>query len=159
MVSSRDVLEAYVLGGQLMQVSTLTPNGGPVLCSVWYDAHFSPDVVRFISRADRQHCQNIRADPRVAGAVVAIPLIGLGQPVRGVSFTGRASELPIRGTDQQVEDFCRRWPAAHTAVDPKNRAPGDTQSRLYEIRVADWVLFDEENFPHQPRQSLLGRWR
>jgi uncharacterized protein YhbP (UPF0306 family) len=155
--NSRDLLEAYVLGGQLMQVSTLTSDGGPVLCSVWYDAHFSPDVVRFISRPERQHCQNIRADPRVAGAIVAMPLTGLGQPVRGVSFTGRASELPAGGADQQIEEFCRQWPVARTAVDPRSLPPAGVPSRLYEIRVVEWVLFDEENFPHQPRQSIPGR--
>jgi uncharacterized protein YhbP (UPF0306 family) len=153
--TSRDILEDYVSGGQLMQVATLTsPDTVPGLCSVWYDAHFGPDLVRFISRHDRQHSRAIRADPRVAGAIVAIPLTGLGQVARGVTFTGRAHELPLLGIDQQISDFCRRWPKAHPAIDPAKLAAGETSSRLYEIGVTEWVLFDEQNFPQQPRQII-----
>ena len=157
MVTSRDILEDYVRSGQLMQVATLTsPDTGPGLCSVWYDAHFGPDLVRFISRHDRQHSRAIRADPRVAGAIVAIPLTGLGQVARGVTFTGRAHELPSLGIDQQIGEFCRRWPNAQPAIDPGKLAAGETPSRLYEIRVTEWVLFDEKNFPQQPRQVILA---
>jgi len=156
--TSRNVLEDYVLDGQLMQVATLSAaEAGPGLCSVWYDPHFGPDLVRFISRHDRQHSHAIRADPRVAGAIVAIPLTGLGQVARGVTFTGQARELPVRGVDEQISEFCRRWPNAQPAIDPHKLAAGETASRLYEIRVTEWVLFDEENFPQQPRQVIPAR--
>jgi uncharacterized protein YhbP (UPF0306 family) len=153
--TSRNVLEDYVRDGQLMQVATLTsPDAGPGLCSVWYDAHFGPDLLRFISRHDRHHSHAIRADPRVAGAIVAIPLTGLGQVARGVTFTGHAHELPVVGIDRQIGDFCRRWPNAQPAIDPAKLAAGEIPSRLYEIRVTEWVLFDEENFSQQPRQVI-----
>jgi uncharacterized protein YhbP (UPF0306 family) len=155
MGASRDVLKDYVHGGKLMQVATVaSPGSDPYLCSVWYDAHFEPDLVRFISRHDRRHSRNIRLDPRVAGAIVAIPLVGLGQPARGVTFTGVAHELPSCGIDRPVEQFCGRWPQARSAIDPGKLAADATPSQLYEIRITEWTLFDEENFPQQPRQTV-----
>lgn len=154
MTTPRALLEEYVAGGKLMQLTTLDGDGAPMVCSVWYDPHFGPDRLRWISRHDRAHSRNLAADPRVAGAIVAIPLDGLGQTVRGVSFTGRARELPTTGIDRQIKEFVTRWPAAADALDPARLVAGQTPTRLYEAAVTNWVLFDEEHFPEQPRQEI-----
>lgn len=153
MPDERTLLEDYVRAGKLMQVATLSSNGSPIVCNVWYDPHFSPDQLRFISRHDRHHSENIRRDGRVAGGIIAIPLDGLGQTARGVTFTGNARELPTRGVDAQAQAFLDRWPTA-AAIDPGKLARGDTASRLYEIDITEWVLFDEATFPEQPRRVI-----
>ncbi|MEV4098140.1 pyridoxamine 5'-phosphate oxidase family protein [Streptosporangium saharense] len=154
MTTARVLLQEYVASGSLMQVATLTDEGDPQVCSVWYDPHFAPDVLRWISRHDRAHSQAITKDTRVAGAIVAIPLDGLGQTVRGVSFTGQARQLPTEGIDREITDFVTRWPAAAGALDREKLAAGHTPTRLYEVAVTEWVLFDEENFPDQPRKVI-----
>jgi len=151
---ARALLRAYVEAGKLTQVATLGPDGSPSLCNVWYDAHFMPDVLRFISRHDRHHCQNIRRDPRVGGSIIAIDLDGLGQVARGVTYTGQARELPRSGIAHQLGAFLARWPAAAGAIDADRLSRGETPTRLYEIAVSEWVLFDEGNFPDQPRQVI-----
>ncbi|WP_326637715.1 pyridoxamine 5'-phosphate oxidase family protein [Streptosporangium sp. NBC_01755] len=156
MTEARTLLEKYVTAGKLMQIATLGADGAPLACSVWYDPHFAPDLLRWISRHDRAHSVNIGCDPRVAGAIVAIPLDGLGQTARGVSFIGRAQELPVTGIDQQVARFVARWPAAADALDLTKLAAGQTPTRLYEVAVTEWVLFDEENFPWEPRQTVAA---
>jgi hypothetical protein len=78
MPNERALLEHYVQAGKLMQLASLNSDGSPAVCNVWYDAHFAPDVLRFISRYNRQRSQNIRIDGRVAGSIIAIPLEGLG---------------------------------------------------------------------------------
>jgi uncharacterized protein YhbP (UPF0306 family) len=154
MPDKRALLEQYVRTGKLMQLASLHSDGSPAVCNVWYDAHFMPDVLRFISRHDRQHSQNIRTDSRVAGGIIAIPLEGLGQTARGVTFAGSARELPTCGIDGEIAAFVARWPRAEAALNPHKLARGEIATRLYEVTIAEWVLFDEENFPEQPRQVI-----
>ncbi|MEV7011701.1 pyridoxamine 5'-phosphate oxidase family protein [Streptosporangium sp. NPDC051022] len=154
MTTARALLQKYVTGGSLMQLATLTGDGAPQACSVWYDPHFTPDVLRWISRHDRAHSHAITKDPRVAGAIIAIPLDGLGQTVRGVSFTGQARQLPGEGIDEQIAQFVERWPAAAGALDAEKLVAGKTPTRLYEVAIEEWVLFDEKNFPGDPRQVI-----
>lgn len=150
-VDARKILEEYVSAGKLMQVSSVSDTGFPAVCHVWYLAQFRPDALYFISRRDREHSANIRRNERVAGGIVTIPLTGLGQKVTGVTFTGRARELGADARDQ-AERFTARWPNARIAT-----AGGDDGSaRLYEIRVDEWILFDETSFPESPRRDLAG---
>jgi hypothetical protein len=86
-----------------MQLAMLRVDGSPAVCNVWYDAHFAPDLLRFISRHDRSHSANIRNDTRVAGSIVAVQREALGQLVRGVMFTGTARELGTAGIDAEIE--------------------------------------------------------
>jgi uncharacterized protein YhbP (UPF0306 family) len=153
----RRLLMEYVSAGKLMQVATIDASGVPALCHVWYAESFSPDRLYFISRHDRDHSVNIRTRGGVAGGIVAIELNGLGQKVRGVTFKGVAEQLPQDGIDEPLKIFHERWPVAQAAVNIANLSSGETQSRLYEIRVSEWLLFDEENFPDSPRRSLVAK--
>lgn len=155
MDSGRTVLEEYVQSGKLMQVATISDTGSPAVCHVWYRASFRPDRLYFISRHDREHSANIRRNRQVAGGIVAIPLSGLGQAVRGVTFQGQAREL---GADAgaELEGFIERWPNAGSIISIKRIADNDTPSRLYEIDIDQWVLFDEQTFPDSPRRVIGG---
>jgi uncharacterized protein YhbP (UPF0306 family) len=151
--TARQILEEYVTSGTLMQVASLSDDGHPSMCNVWYHVAFRPDRLYFISRHDRVHSGNIKNDERVAGSIVAIPLTGLGQTVRGVTFIGNAYELNAEARSE-LDSFLKRWPNAQKAISSDRVARDETFSRLYEIRVSAWVLFDEENFPEAPRQSV-----
>jgi uncharacterized protein YhbP (UPF0306 family) len=153
--AAREALEQYVAAGMLMQVATVSASGDPAVCHVWYHAVFRPDQLYFMSRRDRAHSANLRDDPRVAGGIVTIPLSGLGQVVRGVTFKGRARELDIAAT-AEITAFTRRWPGARNALDGQKPSNPDTSSRLYEITVSEWVLFDEEGFRGSPRRVVLA---
>ncbi|HSV66738.1 MAG TPA: pyridoxamine 5'-phosphate oxidase family protein [Mycobacteriales bacterium] len=153
--AARRILEEYVSDGKLMQVSSVSETGCPALCHVWYHVQFRPDRLYFISRRDRAHSDNIRRDERVAGGIVTIPLIGLGQKVTGVTFKGRASELGVSAQDK-LEEFLVRWPHARNSITVNRVARDDTPLRLYEICVDEWVLFDEETFPDSPRRLVCA---
>lgn len=155
MDAARKILEEYVTSAMLMQVATISDEGYPALCHVWYNAQFRPDSLHFISRQDRNHSANIQTNEHVAGGIVAIPLSGLGQTVRGVTFKGNARELGAEAR-VELESFLERWPRARDVISPDKVARLETPSRLYEIRVAEWVLFDEENFPGSPRHVIPG---
>ncbi|HEY2795682.1 MAG TPA: pyridoxamine 5'-phosphate oxidase family protein [Micromonosporaceae bacterium] len=157
MADLREMLTAYVGEGKVMQLSTLDGDGSPYVSNLWFASAFDPDRLYFISRPARAHCDNIRLRARVAGAVLAIKLEGLGQAVRGVTFTGTAVELPTENINDQISVYVQRWPSAERAIDPRRLAAGETHHRLYEIRVSGWVLYDEENFRADPRQPVEAR--
>ncbi len=152
-MDERELLEEYVADGGLMQLATVGEDGTPSVCTVWYVAAFRPDRLLFISRQDRLHSNNIRRDRSVGGAIVKDPPAELGLTGRGVSFTGYAKQLPGAGIDAEIALFARRWPGAAGVLG----AMPDTSSRMYEVCVTQWVLFDEKNFRKSPRREIVGR--
>ncbi|WP_280383793.1 pyridoxamine 5'-phosphate oxidase family protein [Nocardia wallacei] len=152
-MGERELLEAYVAAAGLMQLSTLCEDGTPVVCTVWYVPTFAPDRLHFVSRTDRVHSNNIRRNPAVAGAILDDPPAELGRTARGVSFTGRAAQLPGTGVDAEIRAFVARWPNAAGVLG----AMPEGASRMYEIAVESWVLFDEANFPGGPRRDIAAR--
>jgi hypothetical protein len=109
-----------------------------------------------MSSRERDHSVNIRQNGEVAGGIVFDVPEGLGSKVRGVTFSGKASELAVESLLSPLEIYLSRWPKASAAISVERVANEDTKSRLYEIRVARWVLFDEVNFPDQPKRVLSG---
>jgi hypothetical protein len=73
-----------------------------------------------------------------------------------VSFKGTARELSIIESGRHLLPFLERWPRARDAITPERLAHGATRTRLYQVTVTEWVLFDEVDHPDQPRQSLPG---
>jgi uncharacterized protein YhbP (UPF0306 family) len=157
MADLRELLVDYVQAGKAMQLATLDERGDPYVCNLWFASSFEPDRLYFISRPNRHHCAYLRDRARVGGAVLAIELAGLGQVVRGVSFTGAAVELPVVGVDAPIATYVGRWPAAANAIDPARLAAGETHHRIYEIAVDSWILYDEEHFRADPRQVVEAR--
>ena len=158
----------------LMQVATIGDSGFPAICHVWFQPEFEPDRLYFLSREDREHAINIRCDPRVAGSIALEVPTGLGERVRGVTLTGLAREVPEADLPAAAVAFIARWPRAADLLAPAHAAAASTaetalpvprpagpclapRCRLYEITVVRWVLFDEVNFPSQPRLTLRAR--
>jgi uncharacterized protein YhbP (UPF0306 family) len=152
----RGLLEEYDGAGKVMQLSSLDPYGAPYVNNLWFASAFRPDRLYFISRPARLHCQNIRERSRVAGAILAIDLATPKQAVRGVTFTGTAVELPTTGIEKQIDVYAGRWPETAAAIDPARLASGEAHHRVYEITVAQWILYDEENFRANPRQPVAA---
>ena len=157
MADARSLLEAYVRDGKVMQLATVGAGGSPAVCNLWFASAFDPDRLYFISRPTREHCANLRDRCAVAGSILAIELTGLGQAVRGVTFTGTGTELPTEGVADQIGAYVGRWPSAARAIDPGRLAAGETHHRIYQIAVTGWVLYDEENFRSDPRRSVAAR--
>jgi len=153
MSDARALLEEYVSAGKALQLATLDETGAPAVCNLWFASAFAADRLWFISRPDRAHCANLRADGRVAGAIVAIELSDLSQPVRGVQFTGTARELDVTGIEDDIAAYVGRHPTAAKAIDPARLASGEAHHRVYRIDVTGWVLYDEVNFK-PPRQEV-----
>ncbi|WP_238019282.1 pyridoxamine 5'-phosphate oxidase family protein [Dactylosporangium sp. AC04546] len=157
MADVRELLIAYVREAKVMQLSTLDEDGAPYVNNLWFASAFGPDRLYFISRPTRVHSENIRARPRVAGAVLSIELVDPSHPVRGVTFAGTAAELPTMGIDEAVAVYAGRWPTTARAIDPERLASGAAHHRVYEVTVTSWTLYDEEHFRADPRQPVEAR--
>ena len=126
MVDPRGLLVSEVRAGKAMQLATLGSDGAPVVCNLWFASAFGPDRLFFISRPSRAHCENLRRDPRVAGAVLTIQLEDPGSTaVRGVQFSGRAVELPTTGIDEQIAVYAGRLDEVTLDGEPVTPQPGE----------------------------------
>lgn len=154
----REILETLIKQGRLMQVSTLSEGGTPRVCHVWFHATLAPDRLYFISRNNRKHSLDIARNPVVGGGIVSNVPQKLGDKVQGVTFTGKGVEVATgRAVRLLLTDFIRRWPQAREIVTIDRIEKNLTLTRLYEITVDEWALFDEVNFPDEPRIVLPGR--
>jgi uncharacterized protein YhbP (UPF0306 family) len=151
----RHLLHEYVADGKLMQIATLSESG-PTIAHVWYSHADASNRLCFISHKDRQHSQNLRANPAVGGGIVHVALEGLGQKVRGVTFRGSGTELAVADAGAPLDAFLERWPNARGAISLEQLSDDSTPMRLYEIAVTEWILFDEANFPENPRRVIQG---
>lgn len=150
----RQSLCSLVDAGRLMQLATLGSDGTPAICHVWYAHTFAPDRLYYISRYSRKHSLNIKGNPTVAGGIVPAVPSGLGDQVQGISFLGEVCELSVSASARPLVAFLKRWPRAKEAITINRLRDEVTQTRLYEVRVSEWVLFDEVNFPDEPRRVL-----
>ena len=150
-----NLIRGYAAGGLLMQVTTCN-SGQPWIAHVWF-AFDEQLNFYFISNRARRHSKEIRVSPKVACGIVHPHLEGLGQKVRGLTFEGVAQEIGLAGADLDDAYSCysSRWPNASSYVKKDDIARDLTQVRFYRIRPTLFVLFDEVNFPDNPRQELL----
>jgi uncharacterized protein YhbP (UPF0306 family) len=151
--SETALLREYLSDGKLMQVATVGRGGEPWLASVWYAADDQLRLV-FASNLARVHSEDIRANPMVSGAVVAMSLEGLGQRVRGVTFSGRANQCSGPDVEEAFHTYATRWPRAAELFPVQSLIEETTPMRLYRIEPSRYVLFDEVNFPDQPRREI-----
>jgi len=149
------LLREYVQGGQLMQIATLASDGGPRVSHCWYAADRELNLV-FLSRVGRHHSREILTDKRVAGGIIATPLEGLGQKVRGATFQGTAHQIVPNDLTDAYETYCLRWPQAREMVSLEALTTEATENRLWTVIPTTYVLFDEISFPDEPRRELVA---
>jgi uncharacterized protein YhbP (UPF0306 family) len=147
-------IRQYLDDGKLMQVATQSSNG-MWLCHVWYA--YSPDLkeIVFTSNKSRQHSMDIQDNPSVSAGAVAIPLEGLGQKVRGLTFSGNAHEAQVQ---DEIESaymlYKERWPKVESMFSLQDIITKATPMRMYILRPDKYSLWDEVNYPDAPQQQL-----
>jgi uncharacterized protein YhbP (UPF0306 family) len=146
-------IKDYLNQGKLLHLATSSENS-LWLCHVWYALGQDISEIIFTSNKSRRHSQEIKNNPIVAGGVIAIELEGLGQKVRGLSFEGLAEEV----ANTQIEDayvlYAKRWPQIQQMFTAQDILYNKVDMRMYKIKLTKVVLFDEVNFPKNPRQEV-----
>ena len=148
------LIREYLATGQLMQVAS-SREAQPWQAHVWYA--FSPDLKRlvFTSNKSRRHSADVRDNPMVSCAIVAIPLEGLGQKVRGLVLEGSASEAAGDDLDICYELYASKWPNVRSMFSAQDIHQDATPMRMYDVRPTRFVLFDEEHYASSPRQEYV----
>ncbi|MCL5094167.1 MAG: pyridoxamine 5'-phosphate oxidase family protein [Patescibacteria group bacterium] len=148
------LIREYLEKGTLMQVATVS-NNQPWIASVWYSFDKNLNIY-FISGNYRRHSEEIRNHSKVAGSIVQTKYMQeLGQESRGLTFEGIAEELGVIDSLKAFENFFKRWPKATKYITKKSIREELTKVRFYKIKPSLIVLFDEVNYPENPRQELI----
>jgi len=150
MSRERQLLQSYLDERYMMQLATLAGDQ-PWCCTVYFVTDEAHNLY-WASLPSRRHSQEIAQHPKVAAA---IPVRHVnGEPVTGVQLSGLAEVVePAPAmrviTERYAAKFGRddRWVEDFVA--------GRTEHRLYKLTPTELVLFDEYNFPENPRRQLL----
>lgn len=145
----RKLIENYLKEAKMLQVATAKGNQ-PWSCTVYFA--FDEELnIYWISKPTRRHSEELRNNARVAGVIV-LPHIP-GDDVRGIQLQGVAKEL----TDKQeatngMKYYAERFGMKQNRV--KTILDGTDGHLCYRITPNLYVLFDEVNFPDNPRQEF-----
>ena len=133
------IIRQYIT--QVVHMSLATTQGNkPWVCEV----HFAYDDdlnLYFRSLPSTRHCQEISANPSVAGNIVTQH--HLNQAIRGVYFEGTAKQLSNVDENHPAYQAISQRFALGSEIIEQAKTPGDVQ--FYQIEVSDWYLFDRYN--------------
>lgn len=147
----REMILDYLGESKLMQIATAKDNK-PWVATVWY-ANDDDLNIYFISRKVRRHSLEIKENPNVAGAIVKPHLQGSGEKVRGLQFEGTVEWCFGDTLKRACELYVEKYPTAER-IPLEMLEDRNSTGAFYAIRPSLFVLFDEVNFPDQPRQEL-----
>ncbi len=143
-----ELVKKYLSQSQVMQLATASGDQ-PWVCNV----HFVPGekhTLYWMSKPNRRHSQEINKNSKAAAAIaVKSP----EHPVIGLQIEGEGQEV----TDPEeikaaMKLFSDRYKVSQEFYE--SIINGTASDRLYKIVPKVIVLFDEENFPDNPRQEL-----
>ena len=149
MANPQDLIIKYLDEARMIQVAT-SISDQPWCATVYFSVDNSHNLY-WISLPTRRHSEEIRQNPKVAGAIV-LPHTH-GEKVRGLQFEGVAREI---SKPEEIRPLAESYMERYTATGlAEAMISGQNPHRLYQIQPTLFVLFDEVNFPGDSRQE----WR
>lgn len=146
----KQLVMQYLDEAKLMQIATV--NGDrPWVATVWYAADKDMNLY-FVSRTFRRHSMEMMKNPNVAGTIVKPHTIGSGEKVRGLQFEGTGRICNEKEFRIAHELYSKRYIGAR--IPPISEGNANEMVKFYIIKPKLFVLFDEVNFPEEPRQEL-----
>lgn len=152
----RELIRSYLKEAKLMTLATAR-NNKPWVASVWY-VHNEDLNLYFISRKSRRHSLELKENPNVAGAIVIPHFKGSGEKVRGLQFEGTAHDLTGDEERETLEEAKKLYLEKYSMAEDipiKDLSDPSGIATYYVIHSTSFVLFDEINFPKNPRQELI----
>lgn len=143
----KKLIHEYLKEAHIMQVATSKDNQ-PWACTVYF-AFDSELNLYWISSTKRRHSEELRNNEKVGGAVAIYH--APGEKVRGIQFEGVAKELTGEEAQKAMKHYTSRFEMKEERV--KKIVEGSEDHLCYKITPKMFVLFDETNFPNDPRQE------
>jgi uncharacterized protein YhbP (UPF0306 family) len=147
----RKLIEEYLSEAKMLQVAT-SKHDQPWACTLYF-AFDEKLSLYWISEPSRRHSEEIRMNEKVAGTIV-LPH-NPGDKVRGLQFQGIATELTGKEAADGMKVYANRYGMKQKRVNAI--LDGSDGHFCYKIKPSLYVLFDEKNFPKNPRQELEVR--
>lgn len=147
MFKVQDLVVRYLDQARQMQIATCSGNQ-PWAATVFF-AHDNLNNLYWVSKPDARHSQEIANNPRVAGAISLEH--SDTNPARGLQFQGNARQV----TDpDEIRHLFLAYGERYNALNQvEDIISGKNPYHLYEAKPELFVLYDEENFPTNPRQE------
>ncbi len=146
-----ELIKKYLASAKMMQLATSNKDQ-PWACTVYFAFDQSLNLY-WISTPGRRHSKEISNNPKVAGVIV-LPHTP-GDKARGLQFQGTAEEITeptkIKSMAKFYEDRYAH-PGLATEI-----ISGENPHHLYQVKPELFALFDEENYPDNPRQEYKPR--
>jgi len=143
----QSLIVKYLDEARVMQVAT-SVGDRPWCCTVYFavdNAHH----LYWISTPEREHSQDISKNPYVGGTIVLSQ--EFGKPVQGIQFRGSAQQITDPGQIAALAvAYMDRYQKPTLAQDIIS---GKNPHQLYQMKPELYVLFDQVNFPDNPRQE------
>lgn len=144
----------YFKDVRLMQLATSRDNQ-PWLCNVWYVHDTETDNIYFTSRKTRRHSEDIAINERVACTFHKHYEDGLGQRGQSLVIAGKARLLTDELAIGKAFDL---YEASHPKLSAMQArdvyCDGSGVHFFYEISPIEIVVFDDVNYPNNPRQEF-----
>ena len=141
------LVKKYLGEKQVMQLATVK-DGQPWVCNL----HFVPSeagILYWVSKTHRRHSQDIENDSKAAAAIA---VKGPEHPVIGIQIEGKATVVTDK---KEIEKAMKLYDSRYKVSKEFYNAvlDGSASEIFYKITPTLIVLFDEENFPDDPRQE------
>jgi uncharacterized protein YhbP (UPF0306 family) len=144
-----ELLRKYLDQQYMMQLATVA-DGQPWCCTVYYVVDDELNLY-WASLPTRRHSQEIAQHNKVAAAI-PVKFIN-GEKVVGIQVEGTAEQVePTPDIKKIAEKYATKFKRDGQWID--NFVAGKTEHRLYKLVPASFVLFDEQNFPGNPRIDI-----
>jgi len=133
-----------------MQLATVS-NGRPYLCTVHYYSDENLNLY-WASMLSRHHSKDIERNPKVAAYVLVHENTPEEDYVIGITFIGEAKLVGAKVNPAVAEAYTKKLQENPDFV--QKVADDTTPFKFYEFKTERIVLFDNKNFPEDPRQEF-----
>jgi uncharacterized protein YhbP (UPF0306 family) len=142
-MSVEKLIKKYLSEAKIMQLAT-SANNQPWVCSVHFVADNELNLY-WISDQNRRHSQEISKNKLVAAT---IPIKFPDHPVVGVSVEGEAE---VDSSPESIELYDSKFKLSDGFK--KKLQSGEADEKVYVLRPKAFALYDQVNFPDNPRQE------
>jgi uncharacterized protein YhbP (UPF0306 family) len=148
-MSVEEIVRQYLPEVNIMQLAT-SVNDRPWLCAVHY---YTDEQLNFywISTVDRRHSREIKQNPSVTAYVLVHENTPDENYVIGISVSGTAELIGDNINKEFVEEYRAKLKKDPNAL--RSMMGGENPLKFYRLKPNKIVLFDNKNFPNNPRQE------
>ena len=150
--NAKEIVADFLSKQPLMQVATSDSNN-MWIATVWYAIDKDLNIY-FLSKETREHSQHIAINSKVTCAITGQYTKGPGEKIQGVQLSGVAKKLTGLSVLTGYKVYASKWPQLYT-IGPVEAFKGNAAGiHMYSIAPERIVLFDEINFPDEPRIDI-----